>query len=104
MNILDDFDDLDAANIYIEPPDPNEITDEHSGDEDGGLADNLCGRQLQASAEIEFTNGQRVGGFSINQEDFNRSIDQESIPNIPFTHKELTFPTVEQPQWIRGIL
>lgn len=96
MNILDDFDDLNAANIYIEPPDPNEITDEDSGDEDGGLVDNLCGRQLQASAEIEFTNGQRVGDFSIN--------DQESIFALPFTHQEFTFPTVEQPKWVRGNL
>jgi len=75
LNILEDFDDLDAVNIYIEPPDPNEITDEDSGDEDGGLVDNLCCQQLQASAEIEFTNGQRAGGFSINQEDSNKSID-----------------------------
>lgn len=50
LNILDDFDDLDTENIYIVPPDPNEITDENSGNEDGGLVDNLCGRQLQASA------------------------------------------------------
>jgi len=33
------------------------MTDEDSGDENGGLVDNLCGRQLQAQAEIEFTNG-----------------------------------------------
>lgn len=96
MNILDDFDEMDAANIYIEPPDPNEITDEDSGDEDGGLVDNLCGRQLQASAEIEFTNGQRVGDFSIN--------DQESIPDPPLSHQEFTFPTIEQPQWTQGNL
>lgn len=96
MNILDDFGDLEAANIYIEPPDPNEITDEDSGDEDGGLVDNLCGRQLQASAEIEFTNGQRVGDFSTN--------DQESIPDPSFTHKNFIFPTVEQPKWTRGNL
>lgn len=87
---------MDAANIYIEPPDPNEITDEDSGEEDGGLVDNLCGRQLQASAEIEFTNGQRVGDFSISY--------QESIPNPPSTYQVFSFPTVEQPKWTRGNL
>jgi len=96
LNILDDFDDLDAENIYIEPPNPNEITDEDSSDEDGGFVDNLCGRQLQASAEIELTNRQGVGDFLIN--------DEESIVDPQFTHQEFAFPTIEQPQWTRGIL
>jgi len=74
---------LNPENIYIEPPDPNEITDEDSGDEDGGFVDNLCGRQLQASAKIEFTNEQRVGDFSIN--------DQESIPDLCSHIKNLHF-------------
>ncbi|XP_023018186.2 piggyBac transposable element-derived protein 3 [Leptinotarsa decemlineata] len=47
-------DDLDVRNIFIEPPDVNELTDEDSGEEDkGGLVDNLSRNQLKASAQLE---------------------------------------------------
>ncbi|KAG5882911.1 hypothetical protein JTB14_023373 [Gonioctena quinquepunctata] len=46
-------DDLDVGDIYIEPPEPAELTDEDSADEDGGgLVDNLSANQLRAAAEI----------------------------------------------------
>ncbi|KAG5864564.1 hypothetical protein JTB14_028222 [Gonioctena quinquepunctata] len=46
-------DNLDVGDIYIEPPEPAELTDEDSADEDGGgLVDNLSANQLQAAAEI----------------------------------------------------
>ena len=95
MHILDDIEDLDAANIYIEPPDPNVLTDEDSGDEDGGLVDNLCGRQLRARAEIEFTDGNRVGG---------NSVSDEATPCFPLESHTFTFPTVEQSKWVKGNL
>ncbi|KAI4471499.1 hypothetical protein MML48_1g20280 [Holotrichia oblita] len=44
-------DDVDA--IYIEPPDAGVLTDQDSGDEDGGdTIDNLPGAQLRANAEV----------------------------------------------------
>lgn len=47
----------DNINVYIAPPEPSELTDEDSADEDnGGLLDNLSGRQLVSDAEIRFTN------------------------------------------------
>ncbi|KAG5897417.1 hypothetical protein JTB14_032109 [Gonioctena quinquepunctata] len=46
-------DDLDVGDIYIEPPEPAELTNEDSADEDGGgLVDNLSANQLRAAAEI----------------------------------------------------
>ncbi|KAG5872158.1 hypothetical protein JTB14_024824 [Gonioctena quinquepunctata] len=46
-------DDLDVGDIYIEPPEPAELTDEDSADEDGGgLVDNSSANQLRAAAEI----------------------------------------------------
>ncbi|KAG5887388.1 hypothetical protein JTB14_001578 [Gonioctena quinquepunctata] len=46
-------DDLDVGDIYIEPPEPAELTDEDSADEDGGgLVDNLSANQLRAAADI----------------------------------------------------
>lgn len=46
-------DDIDMHEIYIEPPDANILTDEDSGEEDGGgFLDNLNGRQLLSKAEL----------------------------------------------------
>lgn len=53
----------DVQEIFIEPPDPAVNSDEDSADEDeGGLLDNLSGRQLRAGAEVVFSNGSRIGG------------------------------------------
>lgn len=42
--------------LYIAPPESSVLTDEDSGDEDeGGLVDNLSGKQLLADAEIRYT-------------------------------------------------
>ncbi|KAG5864696.1 hypothetical protein JTB14_024668 [Gonioctena quinquepunctata] len=47
----------DIEEIFIEPPDPNSLTDEDSADEDsGGELDNLSGRQLRSKVEIRLTN------------------------------------------------
>ncbi|KAG5869134.1 hypothetical protein JTB14_001907 [Gonioctena quinquepunctata] len=46
-------DDSDVGDIYIEPPESAELTDEDSADEDGGgLVDNLSANQLRAAAKI----------------------------------------------------
>jgi hypothetical protein len=49
--------DDDVHLIFIEPPEPNIISDEDSADENaGGMIHNLSGRQLNAVAEVVFTN------------------------------------------------
>lgn len=60
----------DIEEIFIEPPDPNPLTDEDSADEDdGGALDNLSGRQLKSKVEIKFSNStERI----ISEEDENR--------------------------------
>ncbi|KAI4465929.1 hypothetical protein MML48_3g00014143 [Holotrichia oblita] len=46
-------DDIDVHEIYIEPSDANILTDEDSGEEDGGaFLDNLSGQQLLLKAEL----------------------------------------------------
>ncbi|KAG5869502.1 hypothetical protein JTB14_005014 [Gonioctena quinquepunctata] len=46
-------DDSDVGDIYIEPTEPAELTDEVSADKDGGgLVDNLSANQLRAAADI----------------------------------------------------
>ena len=46
---------LDVDGIFISSPDVNMDSDEDSANEDeGGLVDNLTGRQLLANAEISF--------------------------------------------------
>lgn len=51
MAIIND-EDQEVSQIYTEPPEHNVLTDEDSGDEDGGLFDNLSGRQLRAGVEV----------------------------------------------------
>lgn len=71
------------------------MTDEDSGDENGGLVDNLCGRQLRARAEIEFIDGNRVG---------DNSVSDETTPCFPSESHTFTFLTVEQSKWVKGNL
>ncbi|XP_064486109.1 piggyBac transposable element-derived protein 3-like [Ornithodoros turicata] len=53
----------DVQAIYIEPPDANVNSDEDSAEEDeGGLLDNLSGRQLRAGAEVVLSDRSRIGG------------------------------------------
>ncbi|KAG5865420.1 hypothetical protein JTB14_004459 [Gonioctena quinquepunctata] len=69
--------------IFIEPPDPNSLTDEDSADEDsGGALDNLSGRKQRSKVEIRLANStERL--TSENQEDEDPldtiAIDDESI-------------------------
>lgn len=54
-------DEKDISRLYIEPPEPNVESDEDSADEDeGGMLDNLTGRQLRAGAEVLFANNART--------------------------------------------
>ncbi|KAK9754666.1 Transposase IS4 [Popillia japonica] len=48
--------DHEVSQIFMEPPESNVLTDEDSGDEDGGLLDNLSGRQLRVGGEVVVKN------------------------------------------------
>ena len=53
LSMLEDDTDFQSADIYLESPPADELTDEDSGEEDGGgTVDNLNGRQLSAGAEV----------------------------------------------------
>ncbi|KAG5873034.1 hypothetical protein JTB14_032732 [Gonioctena quinquepunctata] len=64
-----DFENDGIERVYIEPPDDKEESDEDSGDESGGLLDNLAGRQLASSAEMVLQSGKRFG-FEEDDENF----------------------------------
>lgn len=52
---------IESTSIFIAPPDSGVLTDEDSVDEDEvGLADNLCGRQLAAPAEVRISGHEPV--------------------------------------------
>ncbi|XP_039286653.1 piggyBac transposable element-derived protein 3 isoform X1 [Nilaparvata lugens] len=58
----DEFQDIDVAELFVEPPEPNILSDEDSADEDeGGMIDNLSSRQLAALGEVVLTNNIRMG-------------------------------------------
>lgn len=51
IDMLEDDDLFQRADIFLDPPEVDELTDEDSGEEDGECAvHNLSGRQLTASA------------------------------------------------------
>lgn len=55
QDVLDYLEDenQDLQNIFIEPPEVSQLTDEDSGDEDGGgLIDNISGKLLTTPAEV----------------------------------------------------
>ena len=65
VDILNDDSEFTNANIYLEPPPVDELTDEDSGDEEGGgTIDNLSGRQLgmAATATIHYVDGSHTIG------------------------------------------
>ena len=46
--MLEEDNTFQTANVYIDPPPTDELTDEDSGDEDAADIHNLSGRQLQS--------------------------------------------------------
>lgn len=63
--------------LYIQPPDSQDLTDEDSGDEDeGGTVENLSRRQLLAPAEVIFSNGGRIG-------DTTDDLENAQLPTVP---------------------
>lgn len=89
-------DDIDE--IYIEPPDAAILTDEDSGEEDGGgVIDNLSGAQLRAPAEVILHNNERIGGDDqlLNAEDKIVVQNNSSQPLLV---------QLEKPNWCQGDL
>lgn len=90
LELLDRLEEEDESvdELYIAPPDAHEESDCDSADEDqGGLLDNLSGRQLQSEAECVLTNGNRLGGNNSDEghlylEEENENI-QASIRKAP---------------------
>ncbi len=73
----------DIEEIFMEPPDTGVLTDEDSGEEDGGgLIDNLPASQLRAQAEIKLVNDERLGGTA---DDFERP----DVKNIKWIKDDL---------------
>ena len=69
-----------AANIFIEPNDGG-VTDEDSGDEDGGgFLNNLSGNQLNAPAEFVIS-GQRFGSLEEAARSLENTNCSDSQPN-----------------------
>ena len=80
--MLEEDDSFSSANIYIDPPDNPNNSDEDSGDEDsGGNMDNLSGPQLRAGAELKMTvHGESVViGDLESGNDMNNSMDDPAI-------------------------
>lgn len=81
--------------LYIEPPEHRDESDEDSGDESGGLLDNLSGRQLQAAAEVVLQSGQRIGNDDFDEDNSelasqgNDNFDEEdNVPLSTFVKKK----------------
>lgn len=96
----------DVSEIYIEPPDAGIITDEDSGEEDGGgLIDNLPDSQLRAKAEIKLADDQRIGDFDT-MPGSAFSEPMASTSSAPSQGVPIDFQTIEPNtiEWITGDL
>lgn len=96
------LDDANVAEIFIEPPDCGILSDEDSGEEDGGgLVDDLSGSQLRAGAEVVLSDGNRLGGYC-------NALDNEDV--APFSEEAKTYtpgtvfesPNFQKITWIQG--
>lgn len=77
-----DEDQCDGANIYIEPPDSHVLTDEDSGEEDGGVViDNLSGNQLLAPCTVTTTSFQHGRRLLNSEPDDDDEDDQRETGN-----------------------
>lgn len=89
-------DDIDVDKIYIEPPDANILTDEDSGEEDGGgFLDNLSGRQLLPKAELVLRN-------EVIEDKAEPEEILERPANVSDPNNVLLRPGLERITWIQG--
>ena len=78
LDLLEDVN--DACDLYIEPSDVADLTDEDSGDKEKFTMANLTGSQLGSSAEIQFRT-QRDESFVERAETSNQSSSQTAGPS-----------------------
>ena len=74
MDILENDDD-NNCDIYIEPPNEGNVTDEDSGNDDAGTPlypENLSGNQLLAPAELRYRNKSDIEDEVEDEENFKR--------------------------------
>ena len=80
---------LDVDGIFISPADVNMDCDEDSAsEEEGGLVDNLTGRQLLADAEISLSDGQTISNEAELRAAFSHQAPAPPVP--PVTHDKWT--------------
>lgn len=89
-----EFQNIDT--IYIQPPDADILSDEDSGDEDGGMLDNLSRRQLAVPAEVVFSNDVRLGAEEEDFESSEATLPETSLP-VPLLTEASPIVTTESP-------
>lgn len=98
ISILEDVD--TPADVYIEPSN-DDVTDKDSTEEDeGGLVDNLSGKQLSAAVEVVLLDGRRTGKADVNSDycsgvssnTFARYKAPRWLPDISLSSIECIFP------------
>ncbi|XP_036341576.1 piggyBac transposable element-derived protein 3-like, partial [Rhagoletis pomonella] len=66
--------------LYIQPPRiEGDLSGEDSGDDDGGLPDNLCPAQLKSGCEIVLENGRRIESLDGEQICLGTEIEDEPV-------------------------
>lgn len=76
--------------IFVEPPDPHELTDEDSADDDvSGTLDNLSGSQLRAGATIKIQN-------SATDQDDNDANDTNNLETVKENEGTPKVPILEK--------
>ncbi|XP_072401576.1 uncharacterized protein [Diabrotica undecimpunctata] len=101
-------DDVKVRNIYVEPPNIGDLTDEDSGEEDGGgFIDNLSRKQLEANVEVQMYGEEADKEDGDIEEDAVQAMDisQESSGSfIPQTTSQVKKIEYESLNWITGDL
>lgn len=87
ISALEEDSPIFSADIFITPPENNNLSDEDSGDEDSGDIGNLTGRQLLAEAEVRCQVQSAQGSL-------------ETIEGIPFISQDIqeNQPSISSPQ------
>ncbi len=78
LEYLEEDEATTSQDIFIEPPDVHELTDEDSGDEEQPHIDNLTGNKLQACAHISNNEDQVSENVSVRREVRGRSAKKET--------------------------
>lgn len=74
--MLEDTDEMCSADVFITPPSNHDISDEDSGDEDGGTVNNLSGSQLNAASTATIVVGTEKKMIGCEDDDDRREHEQ----------------------------